>query len=102
MFVRVKTTPNSPRRSVQVVRSVRSGDKVSQRIVRYMGIALDDAQEAKLRAMAQEFIDRTAAEALNEDSLYKWRHQSAKAAAQAQPAGFKRIELLSRPAARFR
>ncbi len=70
MFVRVKTTPNSPRRSVQVVESVRSGNKVSQRIVRYIGIALDDAEEAKMRAMAMEFIERATTEALNEDSLF--------------------------------
>ena len=70
MFVRVKTTPNSPRRSVQVVESLRSGDKVSQRIVRYIGIALDEAEETKMRAMGQEFIDRSVAEALNADALF--------------------------------
>ena len=37
---RVKTTPNSPRRSVQVVESVHSADAVRQCIVRHMGIAL--------------------------------------------------------------
>ena len=70
MFVRVKTTPNSPRRSVQVVESLRSGGKVSQRIVRYIGIALDDAEETKMRAMGNEFIERAGAEALNADSLF--------------------------------
>ena len=38
MFVRVKSTPNSPRRSVQVVESSRVGDRVSQRIVRHIGV----------------------------------------------------------------
>ncbi len=71
MFVRVKTTPNSPRRSVQVVESSRSGGKVSQRIVRYIGIALDDAEEAKMRAMGNEFIERAAAEALNANALFE-------------------------------
>ena len=70
MFVRVKSTPNSPRRSVQVVESSRVGDRVSQRIVRHIGIALDVDEEAKLRAMAQEFIERTLAERLNADSLF--------------------------------
>jgi transposase len=70
MFVRVKSTPNSPRRSVQVVESSRVGERVSQRIVRHMGIALDAAEEAKLRTMAQEFIDRALAERLNADSLF--------------------------------
>lgn len=70
MFVRVKSTPNSPRRSVQVVESSRTGDRVSQRIVRHIGIALDADEEAKLRAMAQEFIDRAVVEQLNADSLF--------------------------------
>lgn len=70
MFVRVKTTPNSPRRSVQVVESSRLGAKISQRIVRYIGIALDDAEETKMRAMGNEFIERAGAEARNADSLF--------------------------------
>ena len=70
MFVRVKTSPNSPRRSVQVVESLRSGGKVSQRIVRHVGIALDDAEEAKMRVLGQEFIERTTAQALNQDALF--------------------------------
>lgn len=71
MFVRVKTTPNSPRRSVQVVESSRSGGKISQRIVRYIGIALDDAEQAQMRAMGNEFIERAAAEALNAHALFE-------------------------------
>lgn len=70
MFVRVKSTPNSPRRSVQVVESLRAGDRVSQRIVRHIGIALDAQEEAKLRSMAQEFIERELASRLNADSLF--------------------------------
>lgn len=69
MFVRIKTTPNSPRRSVQVVESRRVGQKISQVIVRHMGIALDEAEEVKLRAMAEEFIQKTLADQLNENSL---------------------------------
>ena len=70
MFVRVKTTPNSPRRSVQVVESLRSADAVRQRIVRHMGIALDADEEAKLRVMADEFIARETAARLNQESLF--------------------------------
>lgn len=71
MFVRVKSTPNSPRRSVQVVESARDGDRVKQRIVRHMGIALDAQEEIKLRAMAEEFIARTVAEQLNAGALFE-------------------------------
>ena len=55
MFVRVKTTPNSPRKSVQIVASQRIGDKVSQRIVRHVGIALNDEELVKMKELA-EFI----------------------------------------------
>jgi hypothetical protein len=71
VFIRVKSTPNSPRRSVQVVESVRSADAVRQRIVRHMGIALDADEEAKLRAMADEFIARETAARLNRDALFE-------------------------------
>lgn len=53
MFVRVKSTPNSPRKSVQIVQSVRKGDKVSQKIVRYIGIAMDDYELGKLKMLAE-------------------------------------------------
>ena len=55
MFIRVKSTPNSPRRSVQIVRSVRQGDKVRQVIVRHVGIAADEEELQRLRDLA-EFI----------------------------------------------
>jgi hypothetical protein len=71
VFIRVKSTPNSPRRSVQVVESVRSADAVRQRIVRHMGIALDADEEAKLRAMADEFIARETAARLNRNALFE-------------------------------
>ena len=53
MFVRVKETPNSPRKSVQIVQSYRVGDKVRQRIVRYVGIAHDDEELEKLKLLAE-------------------------------------------------
>lgn len=56
MFVRVNATPNSPRKSIQIVESRRKGDKVSQKIIRYVGIAMDDREEQKLRDLAIEII----------------------------------------------
>ena len=53
MFVRVKSTPNSPRKSVQIVESYRKGDKVSQKIVRYVGIAMDDNELEQLKLLAE-------------------------------------------------
>mgnify|MGYP006303490511 CR=1 FL=1 len=53
MFVRVKSTPNSPRKSVQIVESVRDGEKVKQRIVRHVGIAMDDQELEQLKTLAE-------------------------------------------------
>lgn len=53
MFIRVKTTPNSPRKSVQIVKSVRNKNKVSQKIIRHIGIAMDDDELEKLKFLAE-------------------------------------------------
>ncbi|GMT44045.1 MAG: transposase [bacterium] len=52
MFVRVKSTPKSPRRSVQIVQSFRIGSKVRQRIVKHIGIARDDNELEELKSLA--------------------------------------------------
>ena len=53
MFVRVKTTPNSPRKAVQLVESIRTGDKVRQKIVRHVGIARDEIELVRLKDLAE-------------------------------------------------
>lgn len=53
MFVRVKTTPNSPRNAVQLVESVREGKTVKQKIVRHIGTARDADELARLKDLAQ-------------------------------------------------
>lgn len=53
MFIRIKTTPNSPRKSVQVCESVRRGESVKQVIVRHVGIAMDDDELQKLKTLAE-------------------------------------------------
>ena len=53
MFVRVKTTPNSPRKAVQLVESVRDGRRVRQNIVRHIGIAMDEAELVQLKDLAE-------------------------------------------------
>lgn len=54
MFVRVKTTPNSPRKSVQLVESVRKDGTVKQRIVRHVGVAMDEQEVQQLQALAEQ------------------------------------------------
>jgi transposase len=58
MFVRTKTTPNSPRKSVQVVENERDPKtgKVKQRILRHVGIAFDKEEEEKLKQLALELV----------------------------------------------
>ena len=55
MFIRIKTSPNSPKKSVQIVKSVRKGKTVSQKIVRHIGTALDKDELDRLIEMA-EFV----------------------------------------------
>jgi len=53
MFVRVKTNPGNLRRAVQIVHSVRKGKKVSQHIVRHVGIAHDEKELEQLKNLAE-------------------------------------------------
>ena len=62
MFVRVKTTPNSPRQSVQLVEGVRVDGKVRQRIVRHVGVAADEAELARLKELGEYLKARIAHE----------------------------------------
>jgi len=52
MFIRVKSTPNSPRRSVQIVHSQRVGSKVKQKIIKHVGVAVDDKELQELKSLA--------------------------------------------------
>jgi len=52
MFIRVKSTPNSPRKSVQIVHSQRVGSKVKQKIIKHVGIAVDDKELEELKSLA--------------------------------------------------
>lgn len=62
MFVRTKKTPNSPRKSVQIVESIRKGDKVAQVIVRHVGIANDDEQLLALKRLGKEIVEKLEAD----------------------------------------
>jgi len=53
MFIRIKSSPNSPKKSVQIVKSIRSGNQVSQKIVRHIGTAFSDDEIAKLKELAE-------------------------------------------------
>jgi len=53
MFVRVKSTPKSPRKSVQIVQSQRIEGKVKQKIVKHVGVAMDEKELEELKALAE-------------------------------------------------
>lgn len=66
MFIRVNTTPNSPRKSIQVVENKRIGSKVKQTIVRYIGVAMNEREEIKLKELAAEYIANVELQKLEE------------------------------------
>lgn len=74
MYLRVKTTPNSPRKSIQIVEAVRVKDKVKQKIVHHVGIALDEREEQKLKDYGLELIAKITAQRekdLKQQSLFE-------------------------------
>jgi len=62
MFIRVNSTPNSPRRSVQVVENNRIDGKVKTKILRHVGIAMDEEEVAKLKKIGEDIIIKIMAE----------------------------------------
>lgn len=56
MFIRAKTTPNSPRKSVQICETYRKDGRVKQKIVHHVGIAFDATEEKKLKDYALELM----------------------------------------------
>lgn len=74
MFVRVTSTPNSPRKSVKVVNSVREGLKVRQHIIHHVGIASDASEIEKLKQLGHDFIEQERQkQALNGELIVKKR-----------------------------
>ena len=56
MYIRVKSSKLSPRKSVQIVISVRTGKRVSQVILQHVGIARDEKQLSELRELGRKLI----------------------------------------------
>jgi len=53
MFVRVKTSNNGATTFVQIVQSARKGERVTQKIVRHIGVAKDADELKKLKLLAE-------------------------------------------------
>ena len=52
MFIRVKSTPKSPRKSIQIVESFRINGKVRQKIVKHIGVGANDEELEELKSLA--------------------------------------------------
>jgi transposase len=68
MYLRVTSTPNSPRRAVKVVIAVRDGLKVRQKIVHHVGIGHDEKEIEKLKKIGMEYIAREKQETLKRNA----------------------------------
>ena len=53
MFVRIKTSPNTHKKYVQIVKSVREGDKVRQKVIQTIGYATDEDTLNRLKDVAE-------------------------------------------------
>jgi transposase len=53
MFIRIKSTPNSPRKSVQICEGFRENGKVRQRVIRHVGVAQDEGHLSELKRLAE-------------------------------------------------
>jgi hypothetical protein len=56
MFIRITSTPKSPRKSVKIVKSVRDGYKVKQIMLHHVGTASSEWEIEKLKQIGREFI----------------------------------------------
>jgi hypothetical protein len=58
MYIRTKGSPNSPRKSVQIVEAVRNGKSVSQHIIQHVGIASYEAELEQLKLLAAQILTK--------------------------------------------
>ncbi len=69
MFVRVKTSNKGATKYVQIVQSIRKGERVTQKIVRHVGVAYDDDELEKLKLLAESI--KVKLEAGGQEYLFK-------------------------------
>ncbi|MCG9479063.1 MAG: hypothetical protein K9H14_02495 [Actinomycetia bacterium] len=69
MFVRVKTSNNCATTFVQIVQSLRKGEKVTRKIVRHVGVAKDRDELEKLKLLAESI--KLKLEARGQEFLFK-------------------------------
>ena len=52
MFVRIKTSPNTKKTAVQIVKNMKVEGKVKQKIIRHVGSAIDKDEIEQLKNLA--------------------------------------------------
>ena len=69
MYIRVKTSNNGATTYVQIVQAIRKGDKVTQKIVRHVGVAKNSSALEKLKMLASSMKETL--EAHGQQFLFK-------------------------------
>ena len=69
MFTRVKTSNKGATKYVQIVQSIRKGERVTQKIIRHMGVAYDEDELVQLKLLAESI--RIKLEAGGQQFLFK-------------------------------
>lgn len=69
MFIRVKTSNKGATKYVQIVQSIRKGERVTQKIIRHIGVAYDEDELEKLKLLAESI--KIKLEAGNQQFLFK-------------------------------
>ena len=72
MFIRRKKMANN-RTKIQIVKSIRSGDKIRQKVLRHVGTARDDNELALFEAMARSIKDELELESKGQQTLFNLR-----------------------------
>ena len=63
MFIRIKKSKNSPRKTIQIVASLRKGEKVIQKTIRYIGVANDEKELELMLHLAESIKNKLENEA---------------------------------------
>lgn len=69
MFIRVKTSNKGTTKYLQIVQSIRKGERVTQKIIRHIGVAHDEDELEKLKLLAESI--RMKLEAGSQQFLFK-------------------------------
>lgn len=69
MFIRVKTSNKGATKYVQIVQSIRKGERVTQKIIRHIGVVYDEDELEKLKLLAESI--KIKLEAGNQQFLFK-------------------------------